>query len=721
MDMAMLKWAIRLLLVAVVCHPPVLAAQEGEEMEGLPIMVGADEEGALVDEFAFLMEEDVVESAAKHKQEIGMSPSAITVITRQDIEASGANTIPDLLRMVPGMDVVVAAPGAQAITARVYWSEENIAYLVLVDGRDATLEQLGQPVWGVQPILLEDIERIEIIRGPGSSLYGANAMSGVVSITTRSIPKRTSAWARVIGGEAGMISAATRASIRVGDWGFSLNGEVSHMGAFADPRIFGLGTHKLRGVAEYRFSETRRLMIDAGLADAEGPYTTGTGTLDAKMSLATLRAAYQSKSIRGHLYWTYSTFDGRIEAPLEFGGIHLAEFGPAGMNANTVDGEVQWTLPEFWERLLVIVGASSRLSWVQSDDMLDGKTYADITSPDYRKPGIDHFEARAGGFVHAEVAPTEVITITGSARVDYNNITGVFFSPRLAAVLKPGEGNYLRLGVARAFRKPAFQETHLHMAVAFPDDSPITGPAQDNFQEFMSRVIGNSGLKDEKLLSLEIGYLGRFLDGRLNISLDGYFNQYRNIIEMASNVVADAQGLPDLELSSYHYENIGRDLDIFGAELAVRYEVSRHLYLRASWSHREIYSYEIDGIEDRNPKNLVVLGGRFNLDSGLIGSLYIHTRSEFIDLGVENPAGILAGGVTRHMDNMALVLAKLGWKWEPGAGVAIEIGAKLFLPVSFSEPYFRAFEKGGGVTATGRRYGGFELARVVTGYLQGSF
>jgi len=698
----------------------VLLAGNGGLEEDLPRLAWADDDLGLSDEFAFL-EEDVVESAAKHKQDIGMSPSAITVITRQDIEASGANTIPDLLRMVPGMEVVVAAPGLQAISARVYWSEENIAYLVLVDGRDATVEQLGQPVWGVQPIMLEDIERIEIIRGPGSSLYGANAMSGVVSITTRSIPKRTSGWARVIGGEAGMISAAARASVRAGDWGFSLNGEASRMGAFADPRVFGLETYKLRGVAEYRFSETRRLMVDAGFASATGPYATGTGTLDVEMSMATLRAAYQSESIRGHLYWTYAPFEGRIEAPLVFGGIRLAEFAPAGMSAHTVDGEAQWTLPEFWERLLVIVGASSRLSWVSSDDMLDGGTFADMTSPDYHKLGIEHFEARAGGFVHAEVAPTDVITITGSARLDYNNITGAFFSPRLAAVLKPGEGNYLRLGVARAFRKPSFQETHLHMSVVFPDDSPITGPARENFREFMSRVIGNSELKNEKLLSLEIGYLGRFIDGKLNISLDIYFNQYRNIVEMRSNVVADAQGLPDLDLSSYHYDNIGRDLDIFGGELAVRFEVSEHLYLRASWSHREIYSYKIDGLEDRNPKNQIILGGRFDLDSGLLGSLYIHTRSEFTDVGVENPAGMLAGMVSRHMDNMALVLAKLGWKWEPGAGVVMEIGAKLFLPVSFKEPYFRAFEKGGGVTTSGRRYGGFELARVVTGYLQGSF
>jgi outer membrane cobalamin receptor len=151
-------------------------------------------EDELMDEFAFLEESGVVESAARHKQEIGMSPSAITVITREDIEASGANTVADLLRMVPGMDVAVASPFVTAITSRLYWTYENNHYLVLVDGREANIELFGQSAWEMQPIELEDIQRIEVIRGPGSSLYGANAFAGVVSITTRAVPEKTSGW-----------------------------------------------------------------------------------------------------------------------------------------------------------------------------------------------------------------------------------------------------------------------------------------------------------------------------------------------------------------------------------------------------------------------------------------------------------------------------------------------------------------------------------------------
>ena len=213
-----------------------MASARGEKEDDYPDLVSADDTSALMDEFALLAEEDVVFTAARHEQEIGMSPSAITVVTREDIETSGATTITDLLRLVPGMDVLLISPYFTAITARLYWTNENNHFLVLIDGREANLDSIGQTPWALQPVLLEDIERIEIIRGPGSSLYGANAVAGVVSITTRSLPEKTSGWTRVIGGEAGIVQAGARASTRIGDWGFSLSGGGDYAGAFDDAR-----------------------------------------------------------------------------------------------------------------------------------------------------------------------------------------------------------------------------------------------------------------------------------------------------------------------------------------------------------------------------------------------------------------------------------------------------------------------------------------------------
>jgi hypothetical protein len=169
------------------------------------------------------------------------------------------------------------------------------------------------------------------------------------------------------------------------------------------------------------------------------------------------------------------------------------------------------------------------------------------------------------------------------------------------------------------------------------------------------------------------------------------------------------------------YENQKGSIDILGSEISVRFHVSRSVSLLASWAYREVYQ---DTSETRvqSPRNLITLGGRFRTDSGLIGSLYLFSRSEFWDTGVENPAGLMEPPLSQHMDNVFLAMGRLGWRWSAAGGVNLEAGVKLFLPVSpFSAPHFRFHEKGGGISLTGMNYGGVELRRTVTGYLQGSF
>ena len=700
------------ILIFICCTTVALAAET--TTEGLM-------EDELMDEFAFLEESGVVESAARHKQVIGMSPSAITVITREDIEASGANTVADLLRLVPGMDVAVASPYVTAITSRLYWTYENNHYLVLVDGREANIELFGQSAWEMQPIELEDIQRIEVIRGPGSSLYGANAFAGVVSITTRAVPEKTSGWARVTGGETAIFIAGVRASTRVGDWGFSLSGGRNLAGLFGNHRISGKDVWKLRSVVEYRLSEKKRLLLDAGFTKSTGRTAASTGDIVGTYVLGTLRLAYESEDLRGHLNWTLLPWSATLDAALDYGGVRLARFVPVDFVAQTLDAEVQWSLPTFFEPLLLIAGGGGRVSLVDSDGLLDAETYSDITNSGYHQPGIAHREARIGAFVHGELAPADWVTVTGGVRFDYNTVTGAFWSPRLAAVLRPAEGQFIRLGVARAFRKPAFMETHLHLRAEFPPDSPITGPDREKFQEFMTRIVGNLNLENEELVSFEAGYLGQFLEDRLSVSLDLYCNLHTDQIIISSDIVPTGQGLPDLELSSFMFDNIAPDIYIIGSELRVQFDLSKAVTLTASWAHREVFDLKTNKNSDDSPKNLITLGARFRTSFGLLGSLYFFSRSRFTDISVPNPAGLMEDILRMRLDDSLLLLGKLAWRWEIPAGVALETGVKLFLPLDLSDFSIGYNEVGGGISPTGKVYGGEDLARMVTAYLQGSF
>jgi outer membrane receptor protein involved in Fe transport len=686
-------------------------------------LVAADEEGEIIDEFALLQEEAMVESAARHRQEIGMSPAAISVITRDDIEASGAETFTDVLRLVPGIDVVISNQLQTSISARLDWNDENLYFLVLIDGREANLEVLGQAPLEAQPISLEDIERIEVIRGPASSLYGANALAGVVSIKTRAISEKTTGWARLSTGEVGRMFAGARVSTRLGNWGVSVSGGADVAGSFTDHRKLGREVFKFRAVAEHRWSDTRKLLIDAGYSRAEGMLSASVGMMHSSAEFRMLRISYHSDDIRGHLYWTQIPSSLQMSAPLDFGGIRLANFIPVEFDAHTVNLEVQWTLPEFFEPLMIITGATGRASWVGSDQLLDSETYSDITSPDYHKPGISHWEGRGGAFVHAEFAPSDWVTVTGDLRFDYNTVTDEFLSPRLAAVFRPEDGHFLRVGVARAFRKPNFLETHTHLNVDFPDESPITGAAQEGFREFMTRGIGNTRLDNEDLLSFEAGYMGEFLDKRLRVSLDIYYNILSNIIGINDEIFLTPEGLPDIERSSFLFKNdLKNDQVTIGSELAVRYSPTGNLSLLASWTHREVLAEEGSADPGRSPKNLLTLGARFNTGSGLVGSLYAFSRSEFTAGGVPNPAGLLEKNERARMNNVLLVLGKIGWRIKLHKLVALETGLKLFLPVSpFESPYFRYNEVGGVTTPMGMLYGGDLLRRMVTAYLQGSF
>jgi len=666
----------------------------------------------------FFTEEETVTSAARHEQEIGMSPSAITVITREDIEASGATSLTDLLRLVPGLNIVFTTPAFTGITARLNWSNENNQFLVLVDGREVNIELLGQPLFEAQPFSIDDIERIEVIRGPGSSLYGANAMSGVINITTRALPERRTFEFGFSAGEIGRTTARGLATTRIGSWGLGLSGGYTFSGTFFDQRSLGLKVWKVRAVAEYRLSDTQRIVLEGGFTEGQGPIASPIGTLDSSMPLRNISLVYESENLRGQLYWMQSPFSGNMDTVLEYFGIRLAQFVPFKVNGQTIDGQVQWKIPRFWDPLLLIVGAGSRVSLLNSDQLLDASTFGDITSAKYRQPGIDHLEARAGAFLHTELAPTDWMTITCGARFDYNTVTGEFISPRLSTVFRPAARQYLRLGVARAFRKPAFLETHTHLMVDFPADSPISGPAQDHFQQFMTRVLGNLELVNEELFAIEAGYLGFFFDGKLRVALDLYYNFFRNEAELVSNIIDGESGLPDLFESSLMNVSNHDYLRIVGSELTIKYSPIKSISLLASWSHREVLNREVD----ESPKNMITVGGLFNFDCGLVGSLYAFSRSDYWNRWGSSPGGLLEPLQAAHMPSVILVLGRLGWRWAKSDTVELETGLKLMLPISpFEAPYFNYRDEQGGQTQDGKLYGADMLRRMVTVYLQGSF
>jgi iron complex outermembrane receptor protein len=126
-----------------------------------------------------------VTSVSKKEQKLSRVASAVFVITQEDIRRSGAENIPDLLRMVPGLQVAQINGSTWAITARGFDGQYSNKLLVLVDGRTVYSPIFSGTFWDSQSLLLDDIDRIEVIRGPGATVWGANAVNGVINITTK--------------------------------------------------------------------------------------------------------------------------------------------------------------------------------------------------------------------------------------------------------------------------------------------------------------------------------------------------------------------------------------------------------------------------------------------------------------------------------------------------------------------------------------------------------
>src|SRR5579864_8203913 len=130
-----------------------------------------------------------VTSASKKAESLSAAPAAIFVITGEDIRRGGFSSVPDALRTVPGLYVVQQSSHVWLVTARGFSNEYNDKMLVLIDGRLVYSPTFGGVFWDVQDPLLEDIDRIEVIRGPGGTLWGANAVNGVINIITKEAGK----------------------------------------------------------------------------------------------------------------------------------------------------------------------------------------------------------------------------------------------------------------------------------------------------------------------------------------------------------------------------------------------------------------------------------------------------------------------------------------------------------------------------------------------------
>ena len=158
-----------------------------------------------------------VTSAARRPETLGNSSAAINLISREDIRRSGASNLPEALRLLPGLAVFQAGTRDWAVSARGFHQQSSNKMLVLIDGRVVYSPIFAGVFWDVQRVLLEDVDRIELIRGPGAALWGANAVNGVINIVTRRAGETPGGFTSVTGGTNDQAQVDLRYGGSVGD------------------------------------------------------------------------------------------------------------------------------------------------------------------------------------------------------------------------------------------------------------------------------------------------------------------------------------------------------------------------------------------------------------------------------------------------------------------------------------------------------------------------
>jgi iron complex outermembrane recepter protein len=514
-----------------------------------------------------------VTSVSKKEQKLSATASAVFVITTEDIRRSGATNIPDLLRIVPGMNVAQINANTWAISSRGLNGQFSNELLVMVDGRDVYTPTFGGVFWDVLDLPLENIERIEVIRGPGGSIWGANAVNGVVNIITKTAGETQGAMVVVGGGNLDQGFATVQYG---GALGKNTNYRVyskyfnqNHM-----PGLTGEDArddwHALRGGfrADSKISAKDTLMLQGDIyTGEEGDPTT---VLPSVTSPRALNAMLQTslsggfvQSVWNHIYSPQS------DTTLSFSYDKYQRNDLLAERRGTFGVDFQNHLARV-RRNDIVWGLGYRYSASHSDGSLSV----------FLNPANLNIQLFSS-FVQDEIALVpERFSLVVGAKLEHNHYTGFTLMPNVRVSFTPSARQSLWAAISRAVRTPAETNAALHLNFAgFPGPGGIP---------VLIGLIGNPAFKNEGLVAYEIGYRTAILKN-LSIDLASYYNRYdhQQTIEPSAPFFEGAP-LPAHILMPTTYQNLMHG-ESHGLEMAVKWKITDRWTLSPGYAFNRIH------------------------------------------------------------------------------------------------------------------------------------
>ena len=458
-----------------------------------------------------LMNVEVV-SVSKTQQKLSQTASAVFVITEEDIRRSGATNIPDLLRMVPGVDVAQIDANTWAISARGLNARFANEMFVMVDGRSVYTDSFGGVFWDVLNLPLEDVERIEVIRGPGGSVWGANAVNGVINIVTK---KAADAPGVLITSSGGNVQQAFGTVQYGGDIGDSTQYRA-YTQYFNDDHFPGVtgtdggdGWHVLQGGfrTDSSLGAKDTLSFQGSIyASREGQPT---NTFPSITTPATVPIELAVNLGGGFIQGTWNRqYSPRSDTTLEFSYDRYERDDQLQESRGTLDVNFQQHV-----RLAARHDFVWGIEFRDSSSRTDGNLFISFV------PANRHTQLY-GAFAQDEISMLDnELHLTLGTKIEHNYYTGFNVMPSARVVWTPSPNQALWAAVSDAVRSPADLDTSIRASV-----SSFTEP--DGTQAVVS-VVGNARLDDEALIAYEFGYR-RIISNRISFDFAAYYNDYNH-------------------------------------------------------------------------------------------------------------------------------------------------------------------------------------------------
>lgn len=519
-----------------------------------------------------------VTSVSKKAEPILQAPSAVYVITQDDIHRSGATSVPDALRMVPGVHVGRIDANKWAVSVRGFNGSFANKLLVLIDGRSVYTPWFSGVYWDVQDVVLDDIERIEVIRGPGATLWGANAVNGVINIITKSTQQTQGAQASLNVGSKDRGTATFRfgralsdaASLRV--WG-----KRTDYGNYDDAYGRSAEDHwnLLHGGFRLDYNRTERaeFTLQGDLYSGKTGQTRTLPSLQAPFAVVLgQRGEMAGSNLLGR--WN-GRFSERASSTVQF----LADYSSrsdgfliARLTTFDLDCQQNW-LPS--PRLEMTLGAGVRTVHTE----IDSNTYV------YATPSTDDAEVFSA-FVQAKVnLINDHLSLTGGSKYEHNSYTGYEYQPSVRALWQFGGRTSMWAAVSRAVRTPSIGERAGHVWLGVVPPLTTANPTD---MLMTVAIVPSPDFDSEHLLAKEIGM--RFNPSpNLWVDATAYANDYDDLIlatYQSMQMTSSNPPIMQLPVSKYN----GGSVKTTGTELVVDWQPTTQIRTQASYTY--LYRYD---------------------------------------------------------------------------------------------------------------------------------